>query len=194
MPVSPGRTARIGNVGLATSFYNDRNEDIAEVLVKTLLEADQQVPDFLSQYVEAARATPDGKIDFDDSSSSSDASESGKPAVGEAGDKEQARADDDVFGDTKPDGDHVSVEPEPKAEEVKTAHGLDPVSAAALGLTPVAAAAAAAPAPTRAPPPTPAPPAPIPAPAAAPAAPSILGANGGETKPAKAPPPAEIAW
>jgi ATP-dependent RNA helicase DDX3X len=42
-----GRTARIGNEGKATSFYNDRNEDIGEDLVKILLESKQEIPDFL---------------------------------------------------------------------------------------------------------------------------------------------------
>lgn len=42
-----GRTGRIGNEGKATSFYNDRNEDLAPKLVKLLLEAKQEVPDFL---------------------------------------------------------------------------------------------------------------------------------------------------
>jgi ATP-dependent RNA helicase DDX3X len=45
-----GRTARIGNVGMATSFYNDKNEDIAEALTKLLLETQQEVPDFLDGY------------------------------------------------------------------------------------------------------------------------------------------------
>ena len=56
-----GRTARIGNVGLATSFYNDRNEDIADALVKVLMETNQVVPDFLQQHVPA-----DGQVNFDD--------------------------------------------------------------------------------------------------------------------------------
>jgi ATP-dependent RNA helicase DDX3X len=46
-----GRTARIGNEGKATSFYNDRNEDIAEDLVKILLESKQDVPDFLEDKI-----------------------------------------------------------------------------------------------------------------------------------------------
>ncbi|OAG06884.1 P-loop containing nucleoside triphosphate hydrolase protein [Paraphaeosphaeria sporulosa] len=45
-----GRTARIGNEGKATSFYNDRNEDLAPKLVKLLLEAKQEVPDFLDMH------------------------------------------------------------------------------------------------------------------------------------------------
>ncbi|KAL1612712.1 hypothetical protein SLS60_000941 [Paraconiothyrium brasiliense] len=45
-----GRTARIGNEGKATSFYNDRNDDLAPKLVKLLLEAKQEVPDFLEMH------------------------------------------------------------------------------------------------------------------------------------------------
>lgn len=45
-----GRTARIGNVGMATSFYNDRNEDIADALVKLLLETQQEIPEFLDGF------------------------------------------------------------------------------------------------------------------------------------------------
>ena len=57
-----GRTARIGNVGMATSFYNDRNEDIADALVKLLLETRQEVPEFLDSY------KPDNveELEFDD--------------------------------------------------------------------------------------------------------------------------------
>lgn len=46
-----GRTARIGNKGQATSFYNDRDSDLGEGLVKLLLESKQVVPDFLQQFV-----------------------------------------------------------------------------------------------------------------------------------------------
>ncbi|KAH7127070.1 P-loop containing nucleoside triphosphate hydrolase protein [Dendryphion nanum] len=46
-----GRTGRIGNNGLATSFFNDRNEDLGEDLVKILLESKQKVPEFLQQYM-----------------------------------------------------------------------------------------------------------------------------------------------
>jgi len=58
-----GRTARIGNAGLATSFFNDRNEDIADDLVKVLIETKQQVPDFLENRVPA-----DNAVHWDDDS------------------------------------------------------------------------------------------------------------------------------
>lgn len=38
-------------MGLATSFYNDRDEDLGPTLVKTLLETKQVIPDFLHQYL-----------------------------------------------------------------------------------------------------------------------------------------------
>ncbi|KAH7402580.1 P-loop containing nucleoside triphosphate hydrolase protein [Pyrenochaeta sp. MPI-SDFR-AT-0127] len=45
-----GRTARIGNEGKASSFFNDRNEDIGEDLAKILVESKQAVPDFLEHH------------------------------------------------------------------------------------------------------------------------------------------------
>ena len=64
-----GRTGRIGNTGVATSFYNDRDADIAETLVKTLLETKQTIPDFLEQYIpEGFNAAGEGdvsKLHFD---------------------------------------------------------------------------------------------------------------------------------
>lgn len=64
-----GRTGRIGNTGVATSFYNDRDADIAETLVKTLLETKQIIPDFLEQYIpEGFNAAGEGdatKLRFD---------------------------------------------------------------------------------------------------------------------------------
>ncbi|KAI7244699.1 DEAD/DEAH box RNA helicase [Hortaea werneckii] len=56
-----GRTARIGHQGLATSFYNERNEELARDLVKVLLECECEVPDFLAHLI-----PEDGKIEFDD--------------------------------------------------------------------------------------------------------------------------------
>lgn len=63
-----GRTARIGNEGKATSFYNDRNEDLAESLVKILIESNQEIPDFLESYVPADPSTIDWHDGTDDES------------------------------------------------------------------------------------------------------------------------------
>ena len=46
-----GRTGRAGHRGLATSFFTDRDEQIASVLTRTLLETNQEIPDFLSHHV-----------------------------------------------------------------------------------------------------------------------------------------------
>lgn len=70
-----GRTARIGNDGLATSFYNERNEDLAPALVKVLVESKQVIPDFLDQYKPAEGET----LDFDD-----DTDNEGEDAGGES--------------------------------------------------------------------------------------------------------------
>lgn len=71
-----GRTARIGNIGLATSLYNDRNEDLAEGLAKLLVETGQEVPDFLESFKPEDAAN----IDFDD-----DTDNEGEEASGDDG-------------------------------------------------------------------------------------------------------------
>lgn len=60
-----GRTGRIGNKGLATSFYNESNEDLAQSLVNILLETNQEIPDFLAQYKPEG-----GQPEFEDESDS----------------------------------------------------------------------------------------------------------------------------
>lgn len=60
----PGRTARIGNEGLATSFYNDMDEPMAPYITKVLVESGNEVPDFLEQY----KPDDENNIDFDDDS------------------------------------------------------------------------------------------------------------------------------
>lgn len=59
-----GRTARIGHKGLATSFYNDRNEDIAQALVNVMKENSNPVPDFLAFF------KTEDEIDFEDDTDS----------------------------------------------------------------------------------------------------------------------------
>lgn len=93
-----GRTARIGNQGLATTFYNDKNSDIAEELVKILIESNQEVPHFLESY------RPDGEINFDEPESDvEDAVED--PTGGVADGAWGAPAADDAWG---ADGDTVA--------------------------------------------------------------------------------------
>lgn len=73
-----GRTGRIGNVGMATSFYNSRDEEsknicyfygdsqltflVAPVLVKTLLETNQLIPDFLAEFVPEGFENGEGDV------------------------------------------------------------------------------------------------------------------------------------
>ena len=72
-----GRTARIGHQGLATSFYNDRDEGIAQDLVNVLVECECAVPDFLEHLV-----PEDGKITFDDDTDDEAAGEDGAEGFG----------------------------------------------------------------------------------------------------------------
>lgn len=44
-----GRTGRVGNLGLATSFFNDRNRNICGDLLSLLVEAKQEVPSWLEK-------------------------------------------------------------------------------------------------------------------------------------------------
>lgn len=72
-----GRTGRIGNTGLATSFFNDRDEDLGPQLVMTLLETRQKVPDFLEKHVPEG-FTADGTESGDVSKLKFDADSDGK--------------------------------------------------------------------------------------------------------------------
>ena len=74
-----GRTARIGNRGMATSFYNERNEDIAEDLAKLLVENKQVVPDFLQDKV------PEGPLVWEDDDDDNDADGGVPTSTGGAG-------------------------------------------------------------------------------------------------------------
>ncbi|KAM7208854.1 putative ATP-dependent RNA helicase [Naviculisporaceae sp. PSN 640] len=62
-----GRTGRIGYRGLATSFFTERDEPMASVLTRTLMETDQEIPDFLEKYKpKSGRLTFEADSDFDE--------------------------------------------------------------------------------------------------------------------------------
>lgn len=44
-----GRTGRMGNLGIATSFFNDKNRNICSDLVELLIETNQEMPSFLEE-------------------------------------------------------------------------------------------------------------------------------------------------
>jgi ATP-dependent RNA helicase DDX3X len=48
-----GRTGRVGNLGTATSFFNDSNASLARELLDLLTEAKQEVPSWLEQMGES---------------------------------------------------------------------------------------------------------------------------------------------
>ena len=42
-----GRTGRMGNLGLATSFFNDKNRNLTKDLVELIVESSQELPGWL---------------------------------------------------------------------------------------------------------------------------------------------------
>ncbi|KAK6496449.1 hypothetical protein TWF481_002467 [Arthrobotrys musiformis] len=77
-----GRTARIGTMGLATTFWNDKDgSHLAEGLTKVLMEMGQEVPSFLESY----KPSEEEGLKFDEESS--DVEEGDTPiGGGEGGD------------------------------------------------------------------------------------------------------------
>ncbi|XP_076686753.1 ATP-dependent RNA helicase bel isoform X2 [Andrena cerasifolii] len=66
-----GRTGRMGNLGLATSFFNDKNHNLVRDLVSLLIEANQELPSWLDNMFTnsrhpggASRRTPNTKGRF----------------------------------------------------------------------------------------------------------------------------------
>lgn len=90
-----GRTARIGNIGMATSFYNDKNEDIADALTKLLIETRQVVPDFLESY----KPENEEQLKFDDDTDDEGDDAAGGDAWGGAA-QTNGTANGDTSGDT----------------------------------------------------------------------------------------------
>lgn len=107
-----GRTGRIGNHGLATSFYNDRDEDVGPELTKILLETKQEVPDFLQQFVpeEGADLKFEADSDFGDGDEAADGDAEAGDADADAGggwgvaaeSEEPAAASDEAWGVPEP--------------------------------------------------------------------------------------------
>lgn len=56
-----GRTGRMGNLGVATSFFNDKNRNICADLVELLIETKQNVPSFLEDMMSSERSHGPGR-------------------------------------------------------------------------------------------------------------------------------------
>ncbi|GKT62333.1 DEAD/DEAH box helicase [Colletotrichum tofieldiae] len=77
-----GRTGRMGQRGIATSFYTERDEPISSVLVRTLLETKQEVPDFLEPYKPTGKGLENLKFETE---SDFDPEEAGVAHLGASG-------------------------------------------------------------------------------------------------------------
>lgn len=56
-----GRTGRMGNLGLATSFFNDRNRNLATSMLDLLIEAKQEVPSWLENVAQDGRVASNSR-------------------------------------------------------------------------------------------------------------------------------------
>ena len=50
-----GRTGRVGNLGLATSFFNDKNRNICKDLMDILVHSKQEVPSWMDSLTSEVR-------------------------------------------------------------------------------------------------------------------------------------------
>ena len=50
-----GRTGRVGNLGLATSFFNDKNRNICKDLMDILVHSKQEVPGWMDSLTSEVR-------------------------------------------------------------------------------------------------------------------------------------------
>lgn len=57
-----GRTGRVGNIGLATSFFNEKNRNIARDLAQLVVEANQELPDWLERLARESRTAGGGSM------------------------------------------------------------------------------------------------------------------------------------
>ncbi|KAK4165751.1 putative ATP-dependent RNA helicase [Cladorrhinum sp. PSN259] len=105
-----GRTGRIGHRGLATSFYSERDEPLASVLTRTLLETKQEIPDFLMEYMpeDVENLKFEADSDFEEDGGADDA---GGGAWGNGGDDT-----DDAVGGAWGNGGDAAAKPEPVDE------------------------------------------------------------------------------
>ncbi|GAW26156.1 putative DEAD DEAH box helicase [Rosellinia necatrix] len=105
-----GRTGRIGHHGLATSFYTERDEPIAQLLTMILMETGQEIPDFLEQY--KPEETDVSKLKFEYDTDEEDLGETGAGwGADEANGKSEAAGDSwAVDGDSGATngGDHAN--------------------------------------------------------------------------------------
>ncbi|KAJ6789840.1 hypothetical protein PWT90_07048 [Aphanocladium album] len=139
-----GRTGRIGHRGVATSLFTERDEAIASVLTRTLLETNQDIPDFLAIYkpdiAPGSAIKFETESDFDPNEMQSEQQDAGNdgaygvdsaPAAAEAS-QGWGAAPDPVSAAAASNGWGAAVDPAPAA------NGWQAPSAPVLQHTPLA--------------------------------------------------------
>lgn len=93
-------------MGLATSFFDEgRDSDLAPVLVKTLLETNQPIPEFLEQYIPEGFVPGEGDVTTLNFENDSDNGEGVEEGAGEGADEGAANdaSGDGAWGTTTED-------------------------------------------------------------------------------------------
>jgi ATP-dependent RNA helicase DDX3X len=94
-----GRTGRIGHRGVATSFYSERDEPIASVLARTLLETGQDIPEFLQFHLPDGATRETVKFEVESDFDENDVAGAGEPTDGAWG-----GGDDNANANANPSG------------------------------------------------------------------------------------------
>ncbi|KAL1915655.1 uncharacterized protein VTP21DRAFT_6414 [Calcarisporiella thermophila] len=109
-----GRTARVGNQGLATSFYNAKNDPIARDLTQLLLECRQTVPDFLKKYISDEEEEEEDDEEYEDDEEEEEDEEDeeghGKDVVEEYEDDDSQSHEADRYGEGEYEGEDYDEE------------------------------------------------------------------------------------
>lgn len=93
-----GRTGRMGNVGLATSFFNDRNRNLAGPLLDLLIEAKQDYPSWLESCASDGRMPSAGRRGGKNRYGSSGNSFGGRDYRQQSGSGSQRRSSANSYG------------------------------------------------------------------------------------------------
>ncbi|OLN97264.1 ATP-dependent RNA helicase DED1-like protein 2 [Colletotrichum chlorophyti] len=130
-----GRTGRMGQRGIATSFYTERDEPIASVLVRTLLETKQEVPEFLQSYMPTGKGLENLKFETE---SDFDPEEAGIAHLGNSAGSWGDGGDDDNagegWGNSGGDGDAAwGAAPDDSSNDVKKEPEAAPAWGASAG-------------------------------------------------------------
>ncbi|XP_055377428.1 ATP-dependent RNA helicase bel [Condylostylus longicornis] len=100
-----GRTGRMGNLGVATSFFNEKNRNICADLMELLIETKQEIPNFLEEIMASERSHGGGKR----SSNRGASSRYGGSGFGSRDYRQQSSGGGNRSGNNRPSGNSSNM-------------------------------------------------------------------------------------